>query len=350
MKGTILVTGAAGYIGSHTCVEFLDAGYEVVAIDNLDNSSEEAIRRVRKITGKELPFHRVDLLEKDRLEEVFGSYDIAAVVHFAGLKAVGESVEIPLRYFHNNLTGTIHLLQAMKKLRVRRLVFSSSATVYGDPESVPLTEGARLGPTNPYGHTKLFIEEMCRDIAAAPGEDGPWKIALLRYFNPVGAHPSGTIGEDPKGIPNNLMPYILQVAVGRRPVLKVFGDDYPTSDGTGVRDYIHVVDLAKGHLAALDAMTRIDGCVAINLGTGRGYSVLEVLRAVETAADRPIAYEVAPRRAGDVAELYADPAEASRLLGWKAELGLEEICADAWRWQAANPNGYSDAAKVAVTE
>lgn len=350
MSPTILVTGGAGYIGSHTCVEFLDAGYDVVTLDNLDNSSEEAIRRVRKITAKELPFHQVDLLDKDALDEVFRAHDFSAVVHFAGLKAVGESVEIPLRYFHNNLTGTIHLLQTMKEHGVRELVFSSSATVYGEPDSVPLTEDARLGPTNPYGHTKLFIEEMCRDIAAAPGEDGPWKIILLRYFNPVGAHRSGTMGEDPRGIPNNLMPYILQVAVGRRPHLNVFGDDYPTPDGTGVRDYIHVVDLAKGHVAALEAMTGIDGCVAVNLGTGRGYSVLEMLRAVEKAAGTDIPYEIAPRRAGDVAELYADPAMATSVLGWSAELGLGDICADAWRWQSSNPNGYSDATKVANTE
>ena len=350
MSSTILVTGAAGYIGSHTCVEFLEAGYDVVAVDNLDNSSEEAIRRVGEITGKEVPFHRIDLLDRDRLDEVFGKYDIDAVVHFAGLKAVGESVEIPLRYFHNNLTGTIHLLQVMKEHGVRQLVFSSSATVYGDPEMVPLTEDARLGPTNPYGHTKFFIEEMCRDIAAAPGESGPWKIVLLRYFNPVGAHASGMIGEDPKGIPNNLMPYILQVAVGRRPSLTVFGNDYATPDGTGVRDYIHVVDLAAGHVSALDAMAEIDGCVAINLGTGRGYSVLEVLRAVEVASGKRIPYEIGPRRAGDVAELYADPSMAAQLLGWKAKLGLEEICTDAWRWQSANPNGYSDATKVEVTE
>ena len=350
MKSTILVTGAAGYIGSHTCVEFLDAGYDVVALDNLDNSSEVAIERVREITGKELPFHRVDLLDTAALDGVFRSHGFDAVVHFAGLKAVGESVEIPLRYFHNNVTGTIHLLQAMKEHGVRDLVFSSSATVYGEPESVPLTEDARLGALNPYGHTKFTIEEMCRDVAAAPGEDGPWRIILLRYFNPVGAHRSGRIGEDPRGIPNNLMPYILQVAVGRRPHLNVFGDDYPTPDGTGVRDYIHVVDLAKGHVAALDALEETEGCVAVNLGTGRGYSVLEMLRSVEKAVGEEIPYEIAPRRAGDVAELYADPTLAKKMLGWEAELGLEEICADAWRWQSSNPNGYSDATKVANTE
>lgn len=350
MSSTILVTGAAGYIGSHTCVGFLDAGYDVVALDNLDNSSEVAIERVREITGKELPFHHVDLLDRPALDDVFRNYRFGAVVHFAGLKAVGESVEIPLRYFHNNVTGTIHLLQAMKENGVRDFVFSSSATVYGEPENVPLTEAARLGPLNPYGHTKFTIEEMCRDIAAAPGEGGPWRIILLRYFNPVGAHRSGRIGEDPRGIPNNLMPYILQVAVGRRPHLKVFGDDYPTPDGTGVRDYIHVVDLAKGHVAALDALAETDGCVAINLGTGRGYSVLEMLASVEKAAGREIPYEFAPRRAGDVAELYADPTMAKKMLGWEAELGLEDICVDAWRWQSSNPNGYGDATKVANTE
>ena len=339
MSSTILVTGGAGYIGSHASVELLEAGYEVVVIDNLDNSSEEAIRRVRKITGKNVVFNRVDLLDEEGLDGVFARHRFDAVVHFAGLKAVGESVEVPLRYFHNNVTGTLNLLRAMEKRGVRRLVFSSSATVYGDPERVPIAEDARLGPTNPYGHTKLFIEEICRDLVRAP-EAASWNIVLLRYFNPVGAHPSGIIGEDPRGIPNNLMPYILQVAVGRRPHLNVFGDDYPTPDGTGVRDYIHVVDLAKGHVAALDALDDLEGCVEINLGTGRGYSVLEVLRAVEKAAGKEIPYEIRSRRAGDVAQLFADPTRAGELLGWKAELGLEDICVDAWRWQSSNPNGY----------
>jgi UDP-glucose 4-epimerase len=342
MNRSILVTGGAGYIGSHSCVEFLEAGYDVVALDNLDNSSEEAIRRVRKITGKDMAFHQIDLLDLDDLEKLFDTYDFDAVVHFAGLKAVGESSEIPLRYYHNNLTGTLNLLKTMHVREVRKLVFSSSATVYGEPERVPVTEDMRGWPTNPYGRTKLFIEEICRDVARMPTEPPPWKIVLLRYFNPVGAHSSGIMGEDPRGIPNNLMPYILQVAVGRRPHLNVFGDDYPTPDGTGVRDYIHVVDLSKGHVAALDAIDRFDGCVPINLGTGRGYSVLEMVRAVEKAVGQEIPYEIAARRAGDVPQLYADPSEAKELLGWEAELTLEDICADGWRWQSANPNGYDD--------
>jgi UDP-glucose 4-epimerase len=342
MNRSILVTGGAGYIGSHSCVEFLDAGYDVVAVDNLDNSSEEAIRRVRKITGKDMAFHQIDLLDIAELQRLFDIYDFEAVVHFAGLKAVGESSEIPLRYYHNNLTGTLNLLNTMHERKVRKLVFSSSATVYGEPERVPVTEDKRGWPTNPYGRTKLFIEEMCRDVARMPAEPPPWKIVLLRYFNPVGAHSSGIMGEDPRGIPNNLMPFILQVAVGRRPHVSVFGDDYPTPDGTGVRDYIHVVDLSKGHVAALDAIDRIDGCVAINLGTGRGNSVLEMVRAVEEASGKTIPYEIAPRRAGDVPELYADPSLAKEILGWEATLTLEDICIDGWRWQSANPNGYDD--------
>lgn len=342
---TILVTGGAGYIGSHACVELLEAGYEVVVVDNLDNSSEEALRRVREIAGRPIEFHDVDLLDEQSLDEVFDEHDLDAVVHFAGLKAVGESVEQPLRYYRNNVSGTVHLLSCMQTHHVRKLIFSSSATVYGDPERVPITEDMRLGPTNPYGKTKLTIEEMCRDVAAARSEE-PWNIILLRYFNPVGAHPSGRIGEDPRGVPNNLMPYIMQVAVGIRPFVRVFGTDYPTPDGTGVRDYIHVVDLARGHVAALEALPRLEGCRAINLGTGKGYSVLEVVRAVGRAVGREIPYEIVERRRGDVATLYADPSLARELLGWEAKLGLEEQCADTWRWQRSNPRGYAGAAEA----
>lgn len=339
MTQRILVTGAAGYIGSHACVELLDAGFEVVALDNLSNSSIEAIRRVEKLTGKEVPFHEVDLVAFDALDGVFEAHDIDAVMHFAGMKAVGESVEIPLRYYQNNLIGTMNLLQCMKDRDVKRLVFSSSCTVYGDPETVPISEENRLQTVSPYGRTKFFIEEMCRDIARAP-DGGDWKIVLLRYFNPVGAHPSGDLGEDPLGIPNNLMPYILQVAIGRREYLRVFGDDYATPDGTGVRDYIHVVDLVKGHVVALEKLEGFEGCVALNLGTGRGYSVLEVLHAMERAVGREIPYKIVERRAGDTAQVYGDPSRAKEVLGWQAERGLDEICADSWRWQSQNPEGY----------
>lgn len=335
----ILVTGGAGYIGSHTCVELLENDHEVVVVDSLDNSSEEALTRVQELTGKTLVFHQIDLVDADKLESVFGSGAFDAVIHFAGLKAVGESTEIPLRYYQNNLIGTLNLLDCMARHGVTDLVFSSSATVYGEPESVPITERAPLGATNPYGRTKLFIEEICRDVAAASGQS--WKIILLRYFNPVGAHPSGRIGEDPSGIPNNLMPFIMQVAVGRRDRLKVFGSDYPTADGTGVRDYIHVVDLAQGHLAALESLEKVDGCVAVNLGTGRGYSVLEMVRAAENATGKEIPYDVVGRRPGDAAVVYADPSHALDILGWKATRALEEICADGWRWQSTNPDGYS---------
>jgi UDP-glucose 4-epimerase len=339
VASTILVTGGAGYIGTHTCVELLQAGHGVVVVDNLDNSSEEALRRVADIAGRPLTFEGVDLLDDRSLAGVFRQHDVEAVIHFAGLKAVGESVDQPLRYYRNNLVGTMNLLGRMKSHGVRRLIFSSSATVYGDPQRVPITEDMPLGPTNPYGRTKLFIEEMCRDVARAePGEG--WSMILLRYFNPVGAHPTGAIGEDPRGIPNNLMPYVMQVAVGMRPHVRVFGGDYPTADGTGVRDYIHVTDLAKGHLAALGALPEAEGCRAINLGTGRGYSVLEVLRAVETAVGREIPYEIVERRPGDVATCYADPSLARRVLGWRAELDLDAQCADAWRWQRSNPDGY----------
>jgi UDP-glucose 4-epimerase len=336
----ILVTGGAGYIGSHTCVELLEAGYEVVVVDNLSNSKEEALKRVQEITGRELAFYEVDLLDQPALEEVFSQHDIQAVIHFAGLKAVGESVAYPLRYFQNNLTGTIYLLDVMKKYDVKDIVFSSSCTVYGEPEKVPLREDFPLGrPVNPYGRTKLFIEEILRDVHVS---DETWNVALLRYFNPVGAHPSGRIGEDPNDIPNNLMPYIAQVAVGRLPNLHVFGGDYPTTDGTGVRDYIHVVDLAVGHLRALEKLESQPGVVVYNLGAGRGYSVLEVVKAFEEASGKSIPYEIVDRRPGDVAITYADPSKANRELGWKAERGIQEMCADVWRWQSSNPEGYPD--------
>ena len=339
MTETILVTGAAGYIGSHACVELLDAGYDVVALDNLSNSSVEAIRRVEQLTGKKVPFHEVDLTDASALHGVFESSSIDSVMHFAGLKAVGESVEITLRYYENNLVGTINLLNEMRERNITRLVFSSSCTVYGQPDEVPITEEARLQTTSPYGRTKLAIEDMCRDVAAAPdGED--WKIILLRYFNPVGAHESGQIGEDPRGIPNNLMPYILQVAVGRRDFVRVFGGDYPTRDGTGVRDYIHVVDLVKGHVVALDKLDEVKGCIALNLGTGRGYSVLEVIHAMEQAVGKEIPHQIVERRAGDTTEVYADPSRAQEFLGWKTEKELDDICRDSWRWQSQNPNGY----------
>jgi len=333
------VTGGAGYIGSHTCVELLDAGHDLVVVDNLDNSSEESLRRVEELTGRSFEFHQIDLVDMPALQKVFAGDPFDAVIHFAGLKAVGESTQVPLRYHRNNLIGTLNLLECMKQHGLRDLVFSSSATVYGEPESVPITEDARLGARNPYGRTKLFIEEICRDVAAADPKE-PWRIALLRYFNPVGAHPSGRIGEDPRGVPNNLLPFIMQVAVGRRDKLKVFGDDYPTPDGTGVRDYLHVVDLARGHLSALEALDRIDGCVPINLGTGRGFSVLEMVEAARRASGREIPYEIAPRRPGDAAIVYADPSRAQAMLGWTASRMLDDICADSWRWQSSNPEGY----------
>ncbi len=341
--GKILVTGGAGYIGSHTCVELLQDGHELVVIDNLDNSSEQALTRVQELTDATLEFHQIDLVDEAAVREVFARHAFDSVIHFAGLKAVGESTEIPLRYHRNNLIGTLNLLACMAASGVKDLVFSSSATVYGQPDEVPIAETARLHALNPYGRTKLFIEEICRDVAAAPVEGSPWRIVLLRYFNPVGAHPSGRIGEDPSGIPNNLMPFIMQVAVGRREVLNVFGDDYPTPDGTGVRDYIHVVDLAQGHVAALDALENVEGCVAVNLGTGRGYSVLEMVQAAEKATGKQIPYQIVDRRAGDAAEVFADPTRARELLGWKATRDLDDICSDAWRWQSSNPHGYDSA-------
>ena len=333
----VLVTGGAGYIGSHTCVELLEAGYDVVVVDNLSNSKYESLRRVQAITGRELEFRQVDLLDAAGLGAAFAETQVEAVVHFAGLKAVGESTQIPWRYYHNNVTGTLTLLKVMQSAGVRNLVFSSSATVYGDPHTVPIKEAFPLSATNPYGRTKLMIEEILRDMQAASDS---WNFALLRYFNPVGAHPSGRIGEDPNGIPNNLVPYIARVAVGRLPELRVFGDDYATPDGTGVRDYIHVVDLAQGHLRALEKLSENPGLVTYNLGTGQGYSVLEVVAAFERACGRSIPYRVTARRPGDVAVSYADPGRAQRELNWQARRGLGAMVTDVWRWQSDNPDGY----------
>ena len=326
----ILVTGGAGYIGSHTCVELLAAGHNLVVIDNFSNSKPAVLGRVEQISGRQVPFMEVDIRDRGALRDVFRQHAIDAVIHFAGLKAVGESVSQPLRYYDNNISGSIALFEVMAESSVKTLVFSSSATVYGDPHSVPIREDFPLSATNPYGRSKLMLEEILRDLSRS---DESWKIALLRYFNPVGAHESGIIGEDPNGIPNNLMPYITQVAVGKLPQLSVFGDDYPTPDGTGVRDYIHVVDLARGHLAALEALSGTSGVMAVNLGTGQGYSVLDVVRAFEKASDRPVPYRIVPRRPGDVAQCYADPTLAKELLGWQAQRGLDEMCRDSWRWQ-----------------
>lgn len=333
---TILVTGGAGYIGSHTCVELLEAGHRVVVYDNFSNSHPEAVERVRQIAGGDCRLVEGDIRDQARLEAALREHRCDAVIHFAGLKAVGESVEKPLDYYDNNVIGTHRLLRAMQMAGVGALVFSSSATVYGDPRFLPLTEAHPLSATNPYGRTKLIIEEMLCDLHQSAPE---WKIAILRYFNPVGAHASGLIGEDPQGLPNNLMPFVAQVAVGRRERLNVWGNDYPTPDGTGVRDYIHVVDLAKGHLRALDKLAE-PGCLAVNLGTGRGYSVLEVVRAFEQSSGQTIPLTMAPRRAGDVASCYADPELAASLLGWRAERDIEAMCADHWRWQKQNPQGY----------
>lgn len=333
----ILVTGGAGYIGSHTCVELLNHGFEVIVVDNLSNSKQEALTRVRQITKKGLTFYQADLRDQKALQEIFRNHSIESVVHFAGLKAVGESVEKPLMYYHNNVTGTLTLCQAMIEAGVKSIVFSSSATVYGDPATVPIRENFTLQATNPYGRTKLMIEEILRDIHRS---DPEWRIALLRYFNPVGAHPSGLIGEDPRGIPNNLMPYIAQVAIGKRSELRVFGNDYPTPDGTGVRDYIHVVDLAAGHVKALYKLEESPGVYTYNLGTGRGYSVLEMVKAFEKACGKPIPYRITQRRAGDIARCYADPSLAQKELDWKTEKTLEDMTADTWRWQSKNPKGY----------
>ncbi|MBN2705026.1 MAG: UDP-glucose 4-epimerase GalE [Deltaproteobacteria bacterium] len=333
----VLVTGGAGYIGSHTVVALLDAGHEVIIIDNLCNSSVEALDRVAGICGRRPEFFKLDLRNRRALDDCLETLDFAAVIHFAGLKAVGESVAQPLAYYENNLCGTLNLLQAMAEHGVKNLVFSSSATVYGDPRKVPITEEAELGPTNPYGRTKLMIEEILKDLWHS---DESWNIILLRYFNPIGAHASGCIGEDPSGIPNNLLPYVSQVAVGRRPEVAVFGDDYDTVDGTGVRDYIHVVDLAAGHLRALEKIGAGPGLLCCNLGTGRGYSVLEVIKTFAEVNGVKVPYRIAPRRPGDIAVCYADPSLAARVLGWRAERDLRTMCADAWNWQARNPEGY----------
>ncbi|MCE7915283.1 MAG: UDP-glucose 4-epimerase GalE [Nitrosomonas sp. PRO4] len=341
----IFVTGGAGYIGSHTCVELLNAGFDVTVFDNFCNSNAESLTRVAQITGKQPQLIVGDCRDRAALVTAFRQSKPTAVIHFAGLKAVGESVEHPLSYYDNNVVGTLRLLEAMRECEVKTLVFSSSATVYGDPVRLPLTEDHPLAPTNPYGRSKLMVEEILRDFQSS---DNSFRISILRYFNPVGAHPSGLIGEDPQGIPNNLMPFVAQVAVGRREALSVWGNDYPTPDGTGVRDYIHVVDLAVGHIKALKALAAADnthvhkytGCLTVNLGTGRGYSVLDVVHAYEKASHRPIPYRLAPRRPGDIASCYADPKLASKLLGWQAKLGLDEMCAHSWHWQSANPNGY----------
>jgi UDP-glucose 4-epimerase len=334
----ILVTGGAGYIGSHTCLELLENGYELIIMDNLSNSKEESLRRVQELTGKELKFYKVDLLDRDQLNKIFTENSIQAVIHFAGLKAPGESVNIPLQYFHNNVSGTLVLLDVMQAHQVHNIVFSSSATVYGEVKIVPLKEDFPLSAINPYGRTKLMIEDILRDLYRAEPD---WNIAILRYFNPVGAHPSGRIGEDPNGIPNNLMPYVAQVAVGRRPFVRVWGNDYPTPDGTGVRDYIHVMDLSVGHIRALEKLATKPGLLTYNLGTGRGYSVMEVIHAFEKACHKEIPFQIMGRRPGDVATSYADPSKANKELNWHAQITLEDMCIDAWRWQSQNPNGYS---------
>lgn len=334
----ILITGGAGYIGSHTCLELLKDGHEITVVDNLANSSQESLNRVEKLTGKSIIFQDVDLLDVERLEECFAKSQPEAVIHFAGLKAVGESMAQPLRYFHNNVVGTINLLEAMQKHEVKSIIFSSSATVYGDPQQVPITEESPLQTINPYGRTKLMIEHILQDVANAHKD---WSMVILRYFNPVGAHESGQIGEDPNGTPNNLFPYVSQVAIGKRPTLSIYGNDYPTPDGTCVRDYMHVVDLALGHVKAL-AKVAEPGVHIYNLGAGVGRSVLEVVKAFEKACGHPIPYKIVPRRPGDSATCYADASKALAELGWKTERDLEQMCADAWRWQSQYPNGYKD--------
>ena len=336
----ILVTGGAGFIGSHTCIELIEAGYDVVILDNLINSSKEAVRRVEKITGKTISFYPIDLLDIEGVKDVFDKENIDAVIHFAGLKAVGESVAKPWEYYNNNITGTLNLCYVMREKNVKNIIFSSSATVYGDPKEIPITEECPKGDiTNPYGHTKSMLEQILSDIYKA---DNSWNVVLLRYFNPIGAHESGLIGEDPCGIPNNLVPYISKVAVGNLDKLGVVGDDYPTVDGTGVRDYIHVVDLARGHVKALKNIEENTGLSIYNLGTGNGYSVLQVVEAYKKASGRDIPYEIKDRRAGDIATCYADPGKAKRELDWVAEYDIDRMCQDSWRWQSMNPNGYND--------
>ncbi len=336
----ILVTGGAGYIGSHTCVELLEHGYEVVIVDNLYNSSQKAIDRIEEITGKTVTFYEVDLLDQNELDYIFDTEVIDAVIHFAGLKAVGESVSKPIEYYHNNITGTLNLTSVMRDHNVKNIIFSSSATVYGDPAFIPVTEECPKGtPTNPYGWTKWMLEQILTDLHTS---DAEWNVVLLRYFNPIGAHKSGLIGEDPKGIPNNLVPYVAQVAVGKRDCLGVFGNDYKTHDGTGVRDYIHVVDLAKGHVKAIDKLAEGADVRIYNLGTGNGYSVLDVVHAYEKACGHEIPYEIKERRAGDIDETYSDPTKANEELGWKAEYNMDDMCADSWKWQSTNPDGYGE--------
>ncbi len=336
----ILVTGGAGYIGSHTVVELQNAGYEVVVVDNLSNSSEKSLERVEKITGKPVKFYKADILDREALEKIFAQEKIDSCIHFAGLKAVGESVQKPWEYYENNIAGTLTLVDVMRKNGVKNIIFSSSATVYGDPAIIPITEECPKGQcTNPYGWTKSMLEQVLSDMQKA---DPEWNVILLRYFNPIGAHKSGKIGEDPKGIPNNLLPYVAQVAIGRLECVGVFGNDYDTPDGTGVRDYIHVVDLARGHVKALEKFKEEKGVRIYNLGTGHGYSVLQVVAAFSKACGKELPYAIKPRRAGDIATCYCNPAKAKEELGWEAEYGIEEMCADSWRWQSQNPNGYND--------
>lgn len=338
---TVLVTGGAGYIGSHTCLELLANGFDIVVVDNFCNSKSSSLRRMEQICGSAIPFVQGDIRDHSTLNMIFDQYPIESVIHFAGLKAVGESCEVPLSYYENNVCGTITLCQVMKDRGITTILFSSSATVYGDPETVPINEGFPVGATNPYGRSKLMVEEILQDVCSAPDSD--WKVSILRYFNPIGAHASGLIGEDPQGIPNNLLPYVAQVAVGKLERLRVFGDDYPTVDGTGVRDYIHVVDLARGHVKALqNLMTTEPGSYIYNLGTGNGYSVMQVVKAFEKACGKSIPYEMAKRRPGDIAECYADPSRAEAELGWKAEFDLETMVKDTWNWQSQNPRGYED--------
>jgi len=336
---SILVTGGAGYIGSHTCIALIESGYNIIVFDNFSNASSESVRRVEKIINQKITLVEGDIRNPDDLNTVFETHNIEAVIHFAGLKAVGESVEHPFRYYDNNVHGTLVLCEVMAAHGCKSIVFSSSATVYGDPHTTPILENFPLSATNPYGRSKLMVEEILRDVYTS---DNSWKIVLLRYFNPVGAHSSGTIGEDPNGLPNNLMPFIAQTAVGKRTSLSVFGDDYDTHDGTGVRDYIHVVDLADGHIKALQKMTDITDVLTVNLGTGRGYSVLDVVKAFEKASQKEVAYHIAPRRTGDIAKCYADPSYAKEVLGWEASRALEQMCKDSWHWQSKNPNGYKE--------
>lgn len=337
----ILVTGGAGYIGSHTCVELLEAGYDVVVVDNLYNASEKSLERVKEITGKELTFYQADILDEEALDKIFDKEKVDGVIHFAGLKAVGESVAKPLEYYKNNITGTLILCDVMRRHNVKNIIFSSSATVYGDPAFIPITEECPKGsPTNPYGWTKSMIEQILMDFHTA---DKEWNVILLRYFNPIGAHKSGKIGEDPKGIPNNLLPYVAQVAIGKLECLGVFGNDYDTPDGTGVRDYIHVVDLARGHVKAIDKIKENPGVKIYNLGTGKGYSVLDIVKAFGKACGHEIPYVIKERRPGDIATCYSDASLAKKELGWEAEYGIEEMCADSWNWQKMNPDGYGEA-------